>query len=61
MEQHYDIKGMITKIKALKKVAVELKAMSQGMPTIVCNVDRILTNVRVLEINITEAADALKD
>jgi hypothetical protein len=61
MEQHYNIKGMITKIKALKKAAVELKAMSQGMPTIVCNVDRILTNVRVLEINITEAADALKD
>lgn len=60
MEQQYDIKGMVTRIEALKKTAVELKAMSHGIPTVDCNVDRILTNVRILEINLTEVADILR-
>lgn len=61
MEQQYDIKGMAAKIEALKKAAVELKAMSQGIPAVDCNVDRILTNIRILEISFTEVADILRE
>jgi len=55
--EEYDIKGMADKIKALKKTALELKAMSGGIQAVDRNVDRILTNIRMLEINIGELAD----
>lgn len=61
MEQQYDIKEMVTKIEALKKTALALKATSHGIPAVDSNVDRILTNIRILEINVTEAADILRD
>jgi hypothetical protein len=61
MGQEYDVKGMTRKIAALKKTAIELKALSQGIPAVSCNADRILTNVRILEISVTEAAEILKD
>ena len=57
MTEEYDIKGMADKIKALKKTALELKAMSGGIQAVDRNVDRILTNIRMLEINIGELAD----
>ena len=59
MTQEYDIKGMITRIKALRKNAEELKKISGGIPTVEKNADRILANVKMLEINVTEAADVL--
>ena len=57
MNQQYDIKGMVTKIKALRKNAEDLKKISGGIPAVDKNADRILANVRMLEININDAAE----
>jgi len=54
--EEYDIKGMADKIQTLKQTAMELKAMSGGIQAVDRNVDRILTNIRMLEINVAEVA-----
>jgi hypothetical protein len=59
MNQKYDIRGMVTKIKALRKDAEALKKISGGIPAVDKNADRILANVRMLEININDAAEIL--
>jgi hypothetical protein len=60
MAQEYDIKGMVAKIKALRKNAETLKEISGGIPAVNKNADRILANVKMLEINISDAADILE-
>jgi hypothetical protein len=57
MAQEYDIKGMVTKIKALRKNAESLKEISGGIPAVDKNADRILANVRMLEIDISDATE----
>ncbi len=59
MAQEYDIKGMVTKIKALRKNAEDLKKISGGIPAVDKNADRILANVRMLEIDITDAVELM--
>jgi hypothetical protein len=60
MAQEYDIKGMVIKIKALRKNAEDLKKISGGIPAVDKNADRILANVRMLEIDINDAAELLR-
>ena len=57
MAQKYDIKGMADKIQALRQTATELKEMSGGIQAVDRNVDRILANVKMLEIDVTDVAD----
>ena len=57
MIQEYDIKGMVSRIKALRRNAEALKEISGGIPAVDKNADRILANVKMLEINISDAAD----
>jgi hypothetical protein len=57
MTQEYDIQAMAEKISAIRKDAEALKEVSGGIPTVDCNADRILSNVRMLEININEVAE----
>jgi hypothetical protein len=59
MSQEYDIKGMVTKIKALRRNAEALKAISGGIPAVDKNADRILADVKMLEINISDAAEVM--
>jgi hypothetical protein len=59
MTQEYDIKAMVTRIKALRKNAEALKEISGGIPSVVKNCDRILADVRMLEININDVIDIL--
>ena len=59
MANEYDIKRMVTKIKALRKNAEALKEISGGIPAVDKNADRILANVRMLEIDISDAAEVL--
>ncbi len=56
MVQEYNIKGMVTKIRALRREAEGLKEISGGIPAVVKNADRILTCVKMLEIDISDAA-----
>ena len=59
MAQEYDIKGMAETIQALRRDAEKLNKISGVMPTIEKNADRILASVRMLEININDAAEVL--
>jgi hypothetical protein len=59
--EEYDIKGMSAKIKALRKNATELKAISGGIQAVDRNVDRILANVKMLEIDVADVATILKE
>jgi hypothetical protein len=57
MVKEYDIKGMVTRIKALRKTAEELKIISGGIPAVEKNADRILANIKMLELDISDAAE----
>jgi hypothetical protein len=57
MADEYDMESMADKIKALRQTATELKELSGGMQAIDRNVDRILANVKILEINVSDLVD----
>ena len=59
MAQDYDISGMVDKIKALRRDAEGLMEISGGIPTVDRNTERILANIKMLEININDAAEVL--
>jgi hypothetical protein len=59
MTQQYDIKGMTDKIKALRKNAEALKDIAGDFPAVVKNCDRILADIKLLEMNISEVAEIL--
>ena len=59
MTQQYDIKAMTDKIRILRRNAEELKAISGGIPSVDRNVDRILANVRILEISVNDVVEML--
>ncbi len=59
MAQEYDIKGMVEKIRALRKNAEELKEISGGIQAVDRNADRILANVKMLEISVSDVAEVL--
>jgi hypothetical protein len=56
MAQEYDIKGMVAKIRALRKNAEELKKISGGIPAVERNAERILAGVKMLELNVNDIA-----
>ena len=60
MAQEYDIKGMVVKVNSLRQNAEDLRQMSGGIPTVEKNIDRILANVRMLEINVNDVAEVLE-
>ena len=57
MTQEYDIKGMATKIKAIRDNAAALKDISGGIPAVEKNADRILASVKMLEISVSDVAE----
>jgi hypothetical protein len=57
MEKAYDIKGMTARIKAIRENAEGLKEISGGIPAVDKNADRILANVKMLEISISDVAE----
>ena len=57
MYQEFDIKGLSEKISLMKQNAVELKNMGAFFPALERNIARILASIKMLEINITDAAD----
>ena len=61
MAEQYDIKGMVALIKSLRQDAERLKDISGGIPAVQKNADRILASVKMLEININDAAEVLEE
>ena len=57
MTQQFNIKGMVSKIKALRKNAEELKKIAGDFPAVEKNANRILADIKMLEININDAAE----
>ena len=60
MAEEYDIKGMAAKIRGLRKNAEELKEISGGIQAVERNAARILANVKMLEIDISDVVDILR-
>ena len=54
-----EINKLDTRIKAIKKAAQELKALSGRIPAVDRNTVRILASVKMLEINISDVKDLL--
>jgi len=48
---------MDEKIQAIKKAALELKEISGGIQAVDRNADRILTSVKMLEINVSDVLE----
>jgi hypothetical protein len=59
MAQDYDISGMADRIKALRRDAEGLMEISGGIPAVDRSTERILANIKMLEINISDAAEVL--
>ena len=57
MAEEYDIKAIAEKIKSLRKNAEELKKISDGIPTVERNVERLLASVKMLEISISDVVE----
>jgi len=58
MEYANLLKRMDERIQLIKKAALELREMSGGIQAVDCNVDRILSSIKMLEINISDAIEA---
>ena len=61
MSREYDMKDIAEKILALKDLAKKLKESSGGIQSIDRNVDRILSSIRLLELEIVEVEDILNE
>ena len=51
------LKKMDTRIKKIKKAALELKVFSGGIQAVDRNASRILASVKMLEINVSDILD----
>jgi hypothetical protein len=51
------LESMEERILIIKRAALQLKQISGGIQAVDCNVDRILSSVRMLEINVTDAIE----
>ncbi|HEY97936.1 MAG TPA: hypothetical protein G4O16_07125 [Dehalococcoidia bacterium] len=59
MAQQYDIRAMADLIESLRKDAERLKKIAGDIPSVQKNADRILANVKMLEININDVTEIL--
>ena len=61
MPQQCDIKSMVAKVKALRRNAEALKEIAGDIPAVEKNADRILADVRMLELSINDVAEYTKE
>ncbi len=57
MVEEYNVKEMAERIQAIKEAATELQDISGGIQAVDRNANRILTSVKMLEINISDIVD----
>jgi len=60
MMNRMKLKKMDTRIKKIKKAALELKEFSGGIQAVDRNASRILASVKMLEINVSDIIDLKK-
>jgi archaellum component FlaC len=54
-----ELRKLDTRIKMIKKAALELKGLSSGIQAIDRNAERILASVKMLEINVSDVKDLI--
>ena len=59
MADEYDIKEVATLIESLREDTEKLREISEGYATVQKNADRILANVRMLEINVSDIVELI--
>jgi hypothetical protein len=57
MTHKFNLKEMAEQIAAIKASVMELKKLSDGIPAVEKNSDRILASIKMLEINISDMVD----
>lgn len=59
MTHSYDVAVLVRNIETLKQTALDLRRAGEGIITVERNVDRILADVRLLELGISDVVDIL--
>lgn len=59
MTETYPVDKMVSSIRSIKRAAEELRKLSGGIQAVDRNVGRILASVKMLEINISDAAEII--
>ena len=59
MAEEFDIKAMADIIESLRRDTEKLKEIGAGIPTVQKNADRLLADIKMLEININDVAEVL--
>jgi len=57
MPEKIDVERIDRKIRLLRDTAEELNRLSEGFPAIEKNTARILTSVKMLELNVSDVVD----
>ncbi|MGD9142248.1 MAG: hypothetical protein PVG61_00210 [Dehalococcoidia bacterium] len=57
MTEEFDIKAMSDIVRSLRQDTEKLKEIGAGMPVVQKNADRILADIRMLEININDVVE----
>ena len=52
--EKWNVEELAERIQQLRRIAEEIRTKGEGIETLEKNVDRILTGVRMLEINISD-------
>ena len=61
MKEQHNLEKMVEKIRLMRKAAEELKELSGGIQAVERNVDRILSGIKMLEINISDVSGLITD
>ena len=61
MAEKYAIDEMAKSIRTIRKSAEKLKDISGGIPAVDRNADRILSSVKMLELNISDVSGIIID
>ena len=60
MAEEYNVKAIADVIISLRQNAEKLKEIAADIPTVQKNADRILANIRMLEISVSDAVEIIK-
>ena len=50
------LESMTEEIQKMRRTAEHLKEMGKGIGSVECNIERILSSIRLLELNISDVA-----
>ena len=53
----YKVDELAKQISSIKRAVLKLKQSTQGIPAVDCNINRILSSIKMLEINISDIAE----